>query len=117
MRWEWLLPTSLIRLLDGLFCKREDLGNIETQQPSGKTAELTPYKTSLLTLLDGNQTNKQGGNNMVYKPNASMTERLCDNAYGLMLIWKQRIEHDLTEEAQKEDPMPSMWPNRALGRR
>ena len=46
---------------------------------------------------------------MVYKPNASMTERLCDKAYGLMLIWKQRIEHELTEEAQKEDPMSPVY--------
>tara|TARA_S200000501_G_scaffold263895_1_gene247711 strand:- start:374 stop:646 length:273 start_codon:yes stop_codon:yes gene_type:complete len=39
----------------------------------------------------------------------SMTERLCDKAYGLMLIWKQRIEHELTEEAQKEDPISPVY--------
>lgn len=39
----------------------------------------------------------------------SMTERLCIKAYFLMLIWKQRIEHELTEEAQKEDPMSPVY--------
>ena len=31
-------------------------------------------------------------------------ERLCDKAYDLMLIWKQRIGDDVDENLKNEDP-------------
>ena len=39
----------------------------------------------------------------------TIRDRLCDEAYGLMLIWKQRIAHELTKEAQELDPTDAVY--------
>ena len=39
----------------------------------------------------------------------TITDRLCNEAFGLMLIWKQRIAHELTKEAQELDPPDAVY--------
>ena len=38
-----------------------------------------------------------------------ISDRMGDEAFGLMLIWKQRIAHELTKEAQELDPTDAVY--------
>ena len=39
----------------------------------------------------------------------TIKNRLCNEAFGLMLIWKQRIVHELSKEAQEQDPADAVY--------
>tara|TARA_B100000282_G_scaffold55143_1_gene35940 strand:+ start:386 stop:634 length:249 start_codon:yes stop_codon:yes gene_type:complete len=38
-----------------------------------------------------------------------ISDLMGDEAFGLMLIWKQRIAHKLTKEAQEQDPTDAVY--------